>query len=77
MPLERLIPAEGDVICGKQLYHGTTVGISPFVINRDPVIFGNDAEVFRPERWLESKAEDKKAMERTLMAVRRTSPRYW
>jgi cytochrome P450 len=29
------------------------IGANPWVIHRQAEIFGNDCEVFRPERWLE------------------------
>jgi hypothetical protein len=29
------------------------IGANAWVIHRQPEIFGNDCEVFRPERWLE------------------------
>lgn len=32
---------------------GTALGASASVVNRDVHVFGEDADVFRPERWLE------------------------
>ncbi|KAJ5656902.1 cytochrome P450 [Penicillium longicatenatum] len=66
-PLERIIPEGGAVLCGVHLEAGTIVGINPAVIHHDKSIFGDDAAVFRPERWLESSEEDVKRMDRHLM----------
>ncbi|KAJ6005379.1 cytochrome P450 [Penicillium sp. IBT 35674x] len=66
-PLERVIPESGAVLCGVQLEAGTIVGINPAVIHHDKSIFGEDAAVFRPERWLESSEEEVKRMDRHLM----------
>lgn len=66
MDLPRYVPEEGAII-GKNPHPipaGTTVGISPYVLHRNQEAFGADAEVFRPERWLEGGEEGRKAMER-------------
>lgn len=68
-PLERLVPEGGDVICGKRLGRKTVVGISPWVVQRDPTVFGEDFSAFRPERWMEGSEERLKIMEKTMMAV--------
>lgn len=36
---------------------GTTVGMNPYVINRNKDIFGPDADDFIPDRWLQQKGE--------------------
>lgn len=41
---------------------GYSVGINPFVVQRDTALYGVDAETFRPERWLEADAEQVKKM---------------
>jgi cytochrome P450 len=51
--LPRYAPPEGLTIDGIFLPSGTEVGISPLSMNRDKEIFGEDANDFRPERWLE------------------------
>ena len=51
-PLERTVPAEGATVCGQRLPGGTLVAISTWVVNRDRDIFGEDADEWRPERWL-------------------------
>ncbi|KAK2774702.1 hypothetical protein FQN52_004231 [Onygenales sp. PD_12] len=54
IPLERITPSSGVEICGQHVAGNTIVGCSPWVIHRRPEIFGEDADVFRPERWLDS-----------------------
>lgn len=68
-PLERLLPAGGADLCGKKLREGTNVGINPVVVHQNREIYGDDAALFRPERWLEADAEQLKLMERTLLTV--------
>lgn len=41
------------VVRGVRIPEGTPVGISPIAQNRDQDIWGSDANVFRPDRWLE------------------------
>ncbi|KAF2008622.1 cytochrome P450 [Aaosphaeria arxii CBS 175.79] len=53
----KTVPEGGDVIHGKFVPAGTQIGSSPFGIHHSKKIFGDDAEVFRPERWLESDPE--------------------
>lgn len=52
LPLERVVPPEGAVICGEFLKGGTVVGISAWVVHRDRETFGEDCDEWRPERWL-------------------------
>ncbi|KAJ9480302.1 putative Cytochrome P450-DIT2 (putative) [Pseudozyma hubeiensis] len=66
MDLPRYVPQGGAVI-GRNPHlipAGTTVGISPYVLHRNPEAFGADAELYRPERWLEGREEGRKSMER-------------
>lgn len=59
MPLVRSVP-EGQVLEGHFLPAGTTVGINPWVFARDKSLYGEDAEEWRPERWLEYSPEQLK-----------------
>ena len=63
LPLERVVPVDGIEICGQFIPGGTIVGCSAWVIHRRPEIFGEDVEIYRPERWLEANKESKKSME--------------
>ncbi|OCK74442.1 cytochrome P450 [Lepidopterella palustris CBS 459.81] len=55
--LARHVPKGGATICGRFFPGGTRVGISPYVVGRDRKLYGEDANVFRPERWLECSKE--------------------
>ncbi|KAH8175174.1 cytochrome p450 domain-containing protein [Sarocladium implicatum] len=56
-PLFKTVPPEGDVIDGKFIPGGTQIGTSPFGIYHSKEVFGDDASLFRPERWLEADEE--------------------
>lgn len=51
MPLVRIVPPDGATICGQFFQPGVEVGVNPWVVHRDPTVFG-DPDIFRPERWL-------------------------
>lgn len=68
MPLERYVPPGGAEICGRHLSGGTVVGVNPWVAGRDTTVYGPDAAMFRPERWLEAGPEQLKLMERNYLA---------
>ncbi|KAI6713214.1 cytochrome P450 [Diplocarpon mali] len=68
LPLERVVPAAGAEIAGHLVPGGTVVGCSAWVIHRNRDVFGEDVDVFRPERWLpdadaERAAEEKRIKE--------------
>ncbi|KAI1657302.1 cytochrome P450 monooxygenase [Daldinia decipiens] len=46
-------PPEGDVINGIFIPSGTAVGHNSLAMTRSEAIFGEDVEIFRPERFLE------------------------
>ena len=51
--MERIVPPEGNIICGKHIPGGTIVSCNAWVIHRNKEIFDEDVEQYRPERWLE------------------------
>lgn len=61
----KLVPPGGDVINGQFVPAGTKVGTAIFGIMRNKKIFGEDVDVFRPERWLEGSLETLKEREQT------------
>ncbi|GKU10840.1 unnamed protein product, partial [Fusarium langsethiae] len=56
-PLFKEVPEEGDTINGLFIPGGTQIGISAFSVYHSQRIFGPDASVFRPERWLNADPE--------------------
>lgn len=54
MSLPRRVPSEGMNVLGVSIPAGTTVGCNPVSLHRNPDIFGEDAEDYRPERWLDA-----------------------
>jgi cytochrome P450 len=56
-------PPEGWVIGSKFIPGGTEVGQCVWGLRRDVEIFGADAPLFRPERWLEAGPEQLEKME--------------
>lgn len=58
MALERVVPAGGlPLKDGRVIPPGTIVGLNPWVVHRDRNVYGDDAEQFRPERWLKQEKE--------------------
>ncbi|KAF8850435.1 cytochrome P450 [Acephala macrosclerotiorum] len=55
--MPKLTPRGGDTLNGIKIPAGTNVGTNPWFIMRDPANFGPDAEMFKPERWVEADEE--------------------
>lgn len=52
-PQERYVPAGGvSLPDGSRLPAGVAVGLNAYVLHRNKDVWGEDAEDFRPERWL-------------------------
>lgn len=64
--LPRYVSAGGMDLYGTYAPEGTEIGANPYVIHRDKGVFGDDADFFRPERWLED-AEKEKEMDRYIL----------
>jgi cytochrome P450 len=52
--LERITPPTGARICGRDLPGGVIVACNAWTLHRDKAVFGEDVDVFRPDRWLEN-----------------------
>ena len=51
--ISRCVPPEGAVIDGIYLEGGTRVALNAWVLHRDKDVFGENPELFNPERWLQ------------------------
>ena len=69
IPLERLVPAEGLSANGFHLPAGTNVGMSAYTVHRNKEIYGANADVFRPERWLNTDPASVQRMNKYFFAV--------
>ncbi|KAI0091644.1 cytochrome P450 monooxygenase pc-bph [Irpex rosettiformis] len=59
--LPRVVPEGGLVVCGQTFKEGTTISTPVFALHRMKEIWGEDADLFNPERW---EREDKSEMYR-------------
>ncbi|PNP61469.1 hypothetical protein FNYG_13756 [Fusarium nygamai] len=53
LSLGRVVPQDGATLAGRYFPAGTVVGINAWVAHANTKVFGHDAHVFRPERWLD------------------------
>lgn len=54
MPRETgLTLPDGSVVPG-----GSMVGMNPYIVGRNKAVFGEDADVFNPDRWLQREGEN-------------------
>ncbi|TID06772.1 Pisatin demethylase [Colletotrichum higginsianum] len=67
LPWERVVPEGGATIGGRFFPEGSIVGINSWVQHRNKALFGEDAELFRPDRWLISDEARLSVMNRNWM----------
>lgn len=67
----KLVPPEGDTWEGKSTSGGTNIGYSAWALHHSRDLYGEDADIFRPDRWLEVEVggEKWKEMQRTVELV--------
>ena len=63
---ERKVPASGAIVAGHQIPGGVIVGCNAWALHRNKAVWGNDVEVYRPERWSECEGEIAALRNRTL-----------
>jgi len=56
--LPRLVPEGGMTVLGRYFPSGTVLSVPSYTIHRDARIWGDDVEVYRPERWFERDQAD-------------------
>jgi cytochrome P450 len=67
--LERRVPKGGISLHGVDLPEGTIVGVNAWALHHNKDIFGQDANTFRPERWIEGDKDVIREMKRNQFAV--------
>lgn len=67
--MSKTVPKCGDTLGGIFVPGGTEVGYCAWGLQRIRSIYGEDADVFRPERWLEADQHRLKEMEKTVELV--------
>ena len=73
LSLERVAPKEGIKLPnGPFIEEGTIIGMNSWIVHKDQNIYGEDAGVFKPERWLPDKGESKQAFEARKRAMKDT-----
>jgi cytochrome P450 len=71
--LERIVPESGLRLSdGRVIAPGTKVGINPWVMTRSKEVYGEDAEDYRPERWLKADNESEDAYQARLKVMKDT-----
>lgn len=68
LPFERVVPKGGMMIGDTYFQEGTVVGMSPYVVNRHKPTFGEDADVWNPDRWIVPEVQKRK-LEASVMTV--------
>jgi cytochrome P450 len=65
----KTVPPEGDVIHGNFIPGGTAIGMNTSSVLCSKTLFGEDADVFRPERFLEIDEAKRVEMERNVELI--------
>jgi len=61
--LPRIVPAGGMTILGRHFKEGTCVSVPTYSMHRNEAVWGETANEFYPERWLDADAETKARMQ--------------
>jgi cytochrome P450 len=67
--IEKQVPPEGGTFDGRFLPGGTRIAVNIVAIQRLKTVFGQDADVFRPEWWLEATEDKRREMSQTVDQV--------
>lgn len=67
MTMERIVPEGGlNLPDGSHVPAGSFVGMNPYIVGRNKSIFGEDADTFKPDRWLKQKGESEVAFQQRM-----------
>jgi cytochrome P450 len=69
--ITRKVPPGGAEIDGVRVPEGTSVAVNGWVLHRDEAVWGKDADIYRPERWLDVDKERLREMDRSMFQVSR------
>lgn len=58
-----------ETVCGVRIPPGTNVGWSARAVLRDKSVFGDNADLYWPDRWLDVEAEKLRVMDNTVELV--------
>ena len=65
MGLMGKVSDQDDAVCGIKLPAGTQVGWAALAVMKDRTVFGQNADVFEPRRWIDAEPAQLKEMEAT------------
>ncbi|KAF2090546.1 cytochrome P450 [Saccharata proteae CBS 121410] len=70
--IERVVPEQGlELSNGQRLPGGTNIGVNAGPMHRNKRAFGEDAEVFRPERWLRMDGETQENFDNRIRTMKK------
>lgn len=64
--LSKKVPPKGENFKGRFIPGGVEIGQCAWGVQRSKEVYGNDSELFRPERWLEAEGAELERMEKSL-----------
>lgn len=64
--IPRVVPEGGTMLHRRFIPAGTVVGCNAWVVHRDKSVFGDDADKFRPERWLDGDGDGDRERRRNM-----------
>ena len=65
----QVTPDQTLVLEAKEIPPGTEVACNPWITHRDRQVYGLDADVWRPERWVENNGKSERVLERHNLAL--------
>ena len=65
-----------DVLCGFRVPAGTQVGWAALTVMKDRSVFGKDADIFEPQRWIDAEPTKLKETEAVYGLVFATGTRW-